>query len=149
NVGFAAYHVNRPNFSFMNADNERLYIRYSAFINSEIGIQNTRGSVLPGLYFQRQGSSSELLFGAYYKYVVSEGSRFTGFTRPLSMYIGLYSRLRDAMIAKLMFEWDQFSAGFAYDINVSGLNTVSEFNGGFELFLRFNMGDGGGFRSRI
>ena len=149
NVGFAAYHVNRPNFSFMNADNERLYIRYSAFINSEIGIQNTRGSVLPGVYFQRQGSSSELLFGAYYKYVVSEGSRFTGFTRPLSMYIGLYSRLRDAMIAKLMFEWDQFSAGFAYDINVSGLNTVSEFNGGFELFLRFNMGDGGGFRSRI
>jgi hypothetical protein len=48
-----------------------------------------------------------------------------------------------------MFEWDQLSAGFAYDINVSSLTTVSKSRGGFELFLRFNMGDGGGFRARI
>jgi hypothetical protein len=48
-----------------------------------------------------------------------------------------------------MFEFDQYSAGFCYDFNVSSLSTVSKYNGGFELFLRFNMGDGGGFRARI
>jgi hypothetical protein len=48
-----------------------------------------------------------------------------------------------------MFEWDQFSAGFAYDINVSSLNTASKARGGFELFLRFNIGNGGGFRAGI
>jgi hypothetical protein len=48
-----------------------------------------------------------------------------------------------------MFEWDQISAGFAYDINISSLTEVSRAKGGFEVFLRFNMGDGGGFRSRI
>lgn len=149
NIGFAMYHLNRPKYSFVDANNERLYFRYSAFANAEIGIENTRGSVLPGIYFQRQGSSMEVMFGAYYKFILSEGSRFTGFTRPMSMYLGLFNRFRDAMAAKVMFEFDQYSAGFCYDFNVSSLSTVSKTNGGFELFLRFNMGDGGGFRSRI
>jgi type IX secretion system PorP/SprF family membrane protein len=149
NAGFAMYHLNRPNYSFIDAANEKLLIRYSAFVNAEIGIQNTRGSVLPGVYFQKQGSSTEILYGLYYKYILSEGSKFTGFSRPMGLYLGIFNRFRDAMAAKIMFEFDQYSAGFAYDINVSSLSTVSNSKGGFELFLRFNMGDGGGFRSRI
>ncbi|MEY4602991.1 MAG: hypothetical protein RIT43_1256, partial [Bacteroidota bacterium] len=39
--------------------------------------------------------------------------------------------------------------GFAYDVNISSLTTVSKARGGFEVFLRFNMNDGGGFRARI
>jgi type IX secretion system PorP/SprF family membrane protein len=149
NAGFAMYHLNRPNYSFIDAANEKLLIRYSAFVNAEIGIQNTRGSVLPGVYFQKQGSSTEILYGLYYKYILSEGSKFTGFSRPMGLYLGIFNRFRDAMAAKIMFEFDQYSAGFAYDINVSSLSTVSNSKGGFELFLRFNMGDGGGFRARI
>lgn len=149
NAGFAMYHLNRPNYSFLDGANERLYFRYSAFVNAEIGIQNTKGSVLPGIYFQQQGSSREVMCGLYYKYILSEGSKFTGFTRPMALYLGLFTRLKDAMAAKIMFEFDQYSAGFAYDINVSSLSTVSNSKGGFELFLRFNMGDGGGFRTRI
>jgi hypothetical protein len=57
--------------------------------------------------------------------------------------------VKDALVGKLMFEYDQFSAGFAYDINISSLTEVSRSKGGFELFLRFNMGDGGGFRAKI
>ena len=149
NAGVAIYHLNRPSYSFVDAANEKLFIRYSAFVNVEVGIQNTRGCVLPGVYFQKQGPTFELLYGLYYKYILSEGSRFTGFTRPMSLSFGIFNRFRDAMAAKVMFEFDQYSAGFAYDINVSSLSTVSNSRGGFELFLRFNMGDGGGFRSRI
>ncbi len=149
NAGVAMYHLNRPSYSFVDAANEKLFIRYSAFVNVEVGIQNTRGCVLPGVYFQKQGPTFELLYGLYYKYILSEGSRFTGFTRPMSLSFGIFNRFRDAMAAKVMFEFDQYSAGFAYDINVSSLSTVSNSRGGFELFLRFNMGDGGGFRSRF
>jgi len=149
NFGFAMYHLNRPKYSFIDLGNEKLYFRYSVFANAELGIQNTNGKILPGIYFQRQNSSMEIMYGAYYKLFLSQGSKFTGFTRPMSLYLGVFNRFRDAMVAKVMFEWDQYSAGFAYDINISGLSTVSEFKGGFEVFLRFNMGDGGGFRSRI
>ncbi len=149
NAGFAAYHVNRPGYSYIDQNSERLYMRLSGFANAEIGIQNTRGLVLPGMYFQRQGTSMEIYYGAYYKYKLSEGSTATGFTKPMALSLGLFNRFRDAMVAKILFEYDQYAAGFAYDVNISSLNTVSNAKGGFELFLRFNMGDGGGFRSRI
>ena len=149
NGGIAFYHVNRPNYSYINNGEEKLYMRISGFINTNINITNTRGSILPGIYYQRQKSAQEIYFGANYKYNLHEGSRSTGFTRPMALYIGLFGRLKDAMVGKLMFEYDQFSAGFAYDINISSLSQVSRSRGGFELFLRFNMGDGGGFRAKI
>ena len=149
NAGVAVYHVNRPGYSFIDKNSENLYMRWSAFVNAEIGLINSRASLLPGIYFQRQKSTMEILYGLYYKYQLSEGSKATGFTRPAALYFGLFSRFKDALIGKFMFEYDQFSAGFAYDINVSSLTTVSKARGGFELFLRFNIGNGGGFRSRI
>jgi type IX secretion system PorP/SprF family membrane protein len=149
NCGFAIYHLNRPSNSFIGLSTEKLYMRFSAFVNATIGIDNTRGSVLPSVYFQRQKSSMEILYGFYYKYQINEGTMYTGFNRPMALYLGIFNRFKDAMVAKVMFEYDQFSAGFGYDINISSLSAVSNANGGFELFLRFNMGDGGGFRSRI
>jgi type IX secretion system PorP/SprF family membrane protein len=149
NWGFAMYHVNNPKYSYLNQADEKLFMRYSAFINAEIGIRNTRGSVLPGIYFQRQKSSMEIMYGLNYKYNLNEGSKVTGFNKPMALYIGLFNRFKDAMVGRVMFEWDQISAGFAYDINISSLTEVSRARGGFEMFLRFNMGDGGGFRSRI
>ena len=149
NGGVAFYHVNNPGFSYVDQSNEKLYMRWSMFVNGTIGIDNTRGSVLPGIYFQRQKSSMEILYGAYYQYKIKEGSMATGFTRPMTFSIGLFNRFKDAFIGKVMFEWDQYSAGFAYDINISSLTEVSRAKGGFEFFIRFNMGDGGGFRSRI
>lgn len=150
NYGFAAYHVNNPGYSFIDQNSEKLYVRWSMFANGTIGIRNTRGSFLPGIYFQRQKSSMEILYGFYYQYIVSEGSKVTGFNKPMSISLGIFNRFKDAMVGKFMIEWDQFSAGFAYDINISSLTEVSRSKGGFELFLRFNMTEGGGgFKSRI
>lgn len=147
NAGFAVYHLNRPNYSFVEKGNERLYMRFSAFVNAEIGIANSRGVIMPGVYFQRQKSAMEIYFGSYYKYIFHEGSRATGFTRPFSFAIGLFGRIKDAMVAKAMLEYDQFAIGFGYDINVSSLTEASRARGGMEFFLRFNMNDGGGFRA--
>jgi hypothetical protein len=51
-----------------------------------------------------------------------------------------------------MLEWSDISAGFAYDINISSLTEVSSARGGFEIFLRYNVGHltgPGSSRSRI
>ncbi len=150
NAGFAVYHVNRPQYSYLNQQDEQLNMRISAFANAEIGIQNTRGAVLPGVYYQRQGSAQEIFLGSYYRYNLNEGSKVTGFTKPMSLSVGLFGRMKDALVAKFMFEYDQYSAGFAYDVNVSGLTEVSRARGGFELFLRFRVLDSKGKgKSRI
>jgi type IX secretion system PorP/SprF family membrane protein len=150
NAGFAMYHVSRPRYSYMNQEDEQLNMRASAFVNAEIGIKNTRGAVLPGIYYQRQGTAQEIFMGAYYRYNLNEGSKVTGFSKPMSLSVGLFGRVKDAMVAKMMFSLDQYSAGFAYDINISSLTEVSRARGGFELFLRYNMGQSSGTnRSRI
>jgi type IX secretion system PorP/SprF family membrane protein len=150
NWGFAMYHVNRPNYSYLEDGNEKLYMRMSGFINANIGITNTRGSILPGIYYHRQKTAQEIFYGAYYKYQLTEGSKITSFSKPMSMSIGLFHRFKDALVGKFMFEYDAFAAGFAYDINLSSLTEVSRSRGGFELFLRFNMPDSQGMsRSRI
>jgi type IX secretion system PorP/SprF family membrane protein len=143
--GVALYHVNRPNYSLLSTESEKLFMRWSAFANADIGITNSRGSILPGIYFQRQKTSMEIMFGTYFKYILQEGSLYTMRKKPAAMYLGLFNRFRDAIIAKAMLEINQYSVGFAYDFNISSLITASQARGGFELFLRFNMGEGTSF----
>jgi type IX secretion system PorP/SprF family membrane protein len=97
--GMALYHVNRPNYSLISIESEKLFMRWSAFANADIGIPNTKGSILPGVYFQRQNTSMEILFGTYFKYILQDGSRYTMRKKPAAMYLGLFNRFRDAMVA--------------------------------------------------
>ncbi len=146
NVGVAAYHITRPNNSFVELASEKLPVRYTAFANADISIDGTDGDILPGVYYQRQGSFSQLLLGTYYKYKFNMGSNYTGYERPFAISLGLFTRLKDSYIAKLMIDWDQFSVGYAYDFTVSSLTSNSNRLGASEIFLSFNVGDGGGFR---
>lgn len=133
NVGIGAYHVNRPNASFLEENGDKMYVRWSFFANANIGISNTKGSVMPAIYIQKQGPSTEFLYGLYYKNQVSTRNGGT------ALYFGIFNRFKDAMAAKFMIEMDHYSAGFCYDVNISSLNEVSKTRGGFELFLRFSM----------
>ncbi|MCX8481938.1 MAG: PorP/SprF family type IX secretion system membrane protein [Crocinitomicaceae bacterium] len=150
NIGFAIYHLNRPDYSFMSANNEQLYMRFSGFANAIIGISNTRNSLMPAIYFQRQNSAKEFLFGTYWRYRIQEASRVTGYNKGSYLSLGAFYRANDAFVAKAMLEMFDYSVGFAYDINVSSLTRVSRAKGGFELFLKYSLAKNiGGKRSRF
>ena len=150
NIGFAVYHLNRPDYSFMSANNDQLYMRFSGFANAIIGITNSRNSLMPGVYFQRQRTATEVLFGTYWRYQIQEASRVTGFNKGSYLSIGAFYRTNDAFVAKAMFEMFNYSVGFAYDINVSSLTNVSRARGGFELFLKYSLAKKDGVnRARI
>jgi len=137
NIGFAVYHLNRPDYSFMSANNEQLYMRFSGFANAIMGISNTRNSLMPAIYFQRQRTATEFLFGTYWRYRIQEASRVTGFNKGSYLSLGAFYRTNDAFVAKVLVEMMDYSVGFAYDINVSSLTTVSKTKGGFEMFLKY------------
>lgn len=137
NAGLAVYHLNRPKYGFINDYDDRLYMRWSLFVNGVIGISNTRWSVMPALYYQRQKTAQEILIGTYGRYLISEASKVTGYKKGSYMSLGMFYRNKDAMVAKAMLEWDNLAVGFAYDFNVSGLRTVSKAKGGFEIALRY------------
>lgn len=140
NVGAGIYHVNRPNYSF-NGGDERLPIRFSVFATGDIGIPNTRNAFVPGVFWNHQGPYNEILVGTYYKYTITEGSKITGYVKPFCASLGVFSRIKDALVLKAMLDWSDFTVGFAYDVNISKLTSYSNSKGGFELFLRYNIGD--------
>jgi type IX secretion system PorP/SprF family membrane protein len=149
NVGLAAYHVNRPNDSFILSNDARLPVRFTLFANADINVSGTKGSFLPGIYLQRQGPFSQYLIGGYYRYNLNGGSNYTGYEKPFSLSLGLFTRIQDSFIAKLMVEFDQYSIGYAHDFTVSQLSNNAGRLGASELFIRYNMNDGGGFRTRV
>jgi type IX secretion system PorP/SprF family membrane protein len=141
NVGFAAYHVNRPKYSFLDRPDERLYVRFSAFVNGSFGIKNSRMLVEPGIYFHQQGSAREIFFGTYGRYIIKGESKITGFIKKTSVALGLFLRNQDALVTKFHFEWNGFGLGASYDVNVSRLAQLSRARGGVELSLRWIMND--------
>jgi len=148
NAGAAFYHVNTPKYSFVNQADEKLPLRWSIFANAIIGFKNSNGALMPGVYFNRQKTNMEILYGTYYRIALSNASQVTGRVKPAFLDLGLFHRWGDALIAKVSLEWGGISGGFAYDINISSLTEASRARGGFEVFLRYNMLPGQGFTSR-
>lgn len=136
-AGFAAFHINQPEGSFLVGGDDDLAVRWSGFVHSLYGIKNTNLAIMPALYYNRQGSHQELLAGSYLRAVVNKGSKVTGFLEELALSFGAFYRLGDAFVSKLMIEYSNYSFGFSYDFNVSSLTQASNGRGGFEFFLKY------------
>ena len=103
----------------------------------EIGVGNSDLSLVPGLYYYRQGPASELLIGNLFQYKLLDDSKYTGFVQGAFIAGGVYYRGKDAAIAMAMFKVKTYCIGLSYDFNVSSLKSASKGRGGFEISLRY------------
>lgn len=148
-AGAALHHLNRADYSFYSDGSERLYMRFSLFANATIGLSNSNGAIVPGAYVNIQKNSNEILYGTFYRISLNDASHITGRVKPFYLHLGLFHRWNDALIPKILMEWHTFTAGFAYDVNISSLSRASGNRGGFELFLRYDLDKQSLSRSRV
>lgn len=141
--GLAFYHVNSPNYSFINNQDEKLPLRWSLFFNGVFTLQNSNGALMPGAYFNSQKGNMEILYGTYYRFSLGDPSQRMRFA------LGAFHRWGDAFIVKTFFELKDFTLGFAYDANLSSLSGASKGRGGAEFFLQYRMGAKRSSRSQI
>lgn len=142
NVGFAAFHLNRPGYSFISQPQERMYMRFSGFVNGSFGIRNTHVILEPGVYFHQQGNAREIFFGLYGRYIIKGESRITSFVQRTTVALGLFCRNQDALVAKAHVEWNGVGLGVAYDFNLfNSLVAMSRSRGGIEIALRWIIPD--------
>lgn len=137
NIGYSVFHLNRPALNYLKNSNDKMYMRHVAFFNGEFGIPNSNFSIVPLLVLQLQGPSTELLSGAYIKYMIQDQSHYTGLKKGTSFSIGSIYRNKDAVTTNFIIEYDSYAIGASYDFNISKLKTVSKSRGAFEVFLRF------------
>jgi type IX secretion system PorP/SprF family membrane protein len=137
--GAAVFHLSRPNYSFFSINDERLFMRFSGFAQAILGFTNTNLSIMPAVYYQRQGPAQEILIGNYFRYMAQGYSKVTGFNKGTYISLGAFYRYRDAFVLKGMLEWSDFALGVAYDVNVSPLANSTKTRGGFEVFLKYGL----------
>jgi type IX secretion system PorP/SprF family membrane protein len=142
-IGVSAYHYRLGKTSFLNS-NERLKTRMCAYFNGDFNIPNSINAIMPSLLYMRQGSSSELIAGALFKFILGDPSTYTSLKKPRALSVGGYYRYRDAIIPSILLQYNKYALGISYDINVSALTPASKRNGGFEVMLRYNVFPGYG-----
>jgi len=135
-IGISFYHLNKPDISFLNKDDNR-YIRGLIHGSLIMGIINTPLQINPGLIYQFQGPSKMLLFGSKIKYLLQEASKYTGFLFSRTLNFGAYYRLNEALILLLQIEWDRFAFGISYDATISHLTTKAGSQGTIEVNLKY------------
>lgn len=140
--GGAYNHLNRSNQSFSSTSVDLLYSRYTFHAGGEFQM-GRRLSLLPGVIVMSQGPSFQVNAGTSFRFLLSKGRNTTQ-----SFQIGLWSRisnkiqtgvLNDAAIISTRFDYDNFSIGFSYDINVSPLRAASKSQGGFEFAIVYKI----------
>ncbi|MCB9223376.1 MAG: PorP/SprF family type IX secretion system membrane protein [Crocinitomicaceae bacterium] len=136
NFGVALQHVNRPKYSFIGTD-ERLPMKVVVHGNGVISISDTKMAIVPGFMYYRQGPAQEIYVGTLFRYLLSQDSKFTGFKYGSALYMGAYLRTRDAVSAKILYEYAGWGFGISYDINISSLQQATYTRGGIEFSLRF------------
>jgi type IX secretion system PorP/SprF family membrane protein len=137
--GFGVFHVNRPSYSFLANEKERLFMRSTLYGSAEISMKNAKTALVPALFYQQQKSAREFLYGASYRYYLQGSlSGKTAKTNYVSM--GLFNRWKDAMIAKVGFQLDQYQFNLSYDFTISDLSDIVKTQGAFELSFSYLFG---------
>ncbi len=141
-IGGAFHHLNRANQSFSSEETDLLFSRYTIHAGGEFLISEKLGLV-PGVIYMSQGPSFQLNAGTSFKFLLNQRGGINQ-----SFQLGLWGRmannldtgtLTDAIILSTRFDFDQFSLGFSYDINVSPLQPASNSQGSFEFAMVYKI----------
>ncbi len=124
-LGSAVQHAGRPEKSFYQDENVRLPLRWQIYASGEFDLQPDL-LLLPSVMFMNQGSYREFNIGGQLRFDVNPlGLR--------SFYLGAMFRASDAGILMFGMDYNQLQFHLSYDINVSGLTTISRGRGGVEI----------------
>lgn len=143
-VGASFSHLNRANQSFRQDAGEvdDLYSRFTFHAGGEFLLSDRTG-IVPGIIVMKQGPSFQVNTGTSLKFLLN-GNRRDYQAFQLGLWTRLASKLTsgilsDAIIVSTRFDYNNFSLGFSYDINISDLNVASNSNGGFEFALAYKI----------
>ncbi|MBI5914879.1 MAG: PorP/SprF family type IX secretion system membrane protein [Bacteroidetes bacterium] len=142
-AGAAYSHLNRANQSFWSGEKDFLYSRFTVHAGGEFELA-PRFGLVPGVIVMKQGPSFQVNSGTSFKFLLGSGRG--NFSNYQAFHLGTWVRisnkvqtgiLTDAVILSTRFDYNQFTLGFSYDVNVSALKPASNRNGAFEFALAY------------
>lgn len=136
-IGGAVHHLNQPVQKFASGSSYKLPMRYVGNIQARIDIKGTKIAILPSVIYLRQATASEITVGTHIRYRLKNPTKVTGVKSETGINIGVYYRVGDAIIPQVNVDMGKYAVGLAYDLNISKYKQVSNYQGGFEIYLKF------------
>jgi type IX secretion system PorP/SprF family membrane protein len=135
NLGGGVFHLNEPVQTFKDEADEQ----YVSRLNKRISLQgiacfkiiNPLDIQLHGLY-QKQGEYDEIVYGGLVKLHINQqrGKMF-------ELHLGLSSRHLDGISPVIAVQYNDWYAGFNYDVTTSTLDEYNGSRGGPELHIQY------------
>ena len=128
-AGISMYHINRPKQQFSNNFfllNPRTTFHAGGFFP----VGGSTRLHLSGL-FSTQAGASETVAGGALEFVVADAT----VEKPISVFVGSWLRMNDAVIPYIGLEFSDFRLGATYDATISNLKTAAQGRGGMEISL--------------
>lgn len=135
-LGAAGNNLNQPKESLQQKKNSDvgLGMRLAGQIGA-ILYTGERLSLRPGILYQTQTATSEIIAGNEFHYILGGDPEIRSIST--NIFVGGWYRNQDAVMVTAGIEYRGIRVGVAYDYNTSGLKTASNGNGGFEISLRY------------
>lgn len=132
-VGLAYHHFNKPSSAFYNSIQHFPKWVASAGLRTSMGemayITLSADASLQGTV---SGRVHQVIGGAMYS------RKLDDITNPnYILHFGAFLRWNDAIIPVVKLDYNPFSIGLSYDMNISQLRTASQGRGGFEFSLTY------------
>lgn len=141
-VGGAFHHLNQSNQSFSTESEDLIFSRYTIHAGGEF-LLNDKIGLIPGAIVMSQGPSFQVNAGTSFKFLLNQAQGQNS-----SFQVGGWVRvasnldetlLTDAAILSTRFDFNNFSLGFSYDINLSPLKVASNSQGSFEFGMVYKI----------
>lgn len=137
-LGLSGSHLTKEQINF-TSDESRLYRKVTIHGRGEFRRPNSNLTVMPTFAAFLQGPNKEVIVGSNYKFLLKSASLSTSYFEEVSLSIGTYFRVQDAIVLNAIFNFSGLSVGASYDMNISNLSTASKGVGGMEFFLRYQI----------
>ncbi len=131
--GISIFHLNGPKESFLGEDSKlspRIVIHTGGRIKT-----GDRTAVIPNFFYMTQSKAPDFNVGGAFEYTLSPSN----LPDDLILSFGSWFRVGDAIMLVPAAEYKNWRLGFSYDLNISDLKEVSNYKGGFEISLIWNL----------
>ena len=135
-LGGAVYHVNQPTFKFNGIPFDKLYAKFVFHSAYSQDIEGTDWAFDVSAVQFIQGPHLETILGGMGRYRFSTGSKITGYSRDAFFGFGMYMRVKDAIIPRVLVDWKGVKFGISYDFTISQLRRAYK-GGSLEFSLSY------------
>jgi type IX secretion system PorP/SprF family membrane protein len=131
-VGFSAYHVTQPKFSYYSNSHITENMRLNTNAAMNVTVNDNVTIQFQGNYAM-QGTYTEAMAGG----MVNVAQSTKNISETLIVSGGVFYRYGDAIIPVVKVRYQRLAMAFSYDVNVSTLKEASNMEGGTEVTLFF------------